>query len=206
MVSDAMMPKSPDIHARAADRFIAVLRRIPHGGFESLIDRLLEASLTTVEVTMDSDDAISSIRFAASRGAVVGAGTVRTVEQVRVAQEAGAVFLASPVLDEEVVDEALSRGVRMLPGCLTPTEVARAVAVGCTEVKIFPASSYGPAGIKSLKGPFPDVGLVVTGGIGLGDVGAYLQAGAKQVGVGIKGEISPADLRDVYRICATQTE
>lgn len=206
MVSDAMMRESSERHAIAADRFIAVLRRIPQGGFESLIDRLLEASLTTVEVTMDSDDAISSIRFAASRGAVVGAGTVRTVEQVRAAHEAGAVFLASPVLDEKVVDEALACGVRILPGCLTPTEVARAVTLGCTEVKIFPACSYGPAGIRSLRGPFPDVGLVVTGGIELRDVGAYLRAGAKQVGVGVKGEFSLADLRDVYTICATQTE
>lgn len=190
----------------AADRFIAVLRRIPQGDFESLIDRLLEAQLTTVEVTMDSDNAISSIRFAASRGAVVGAGTVRTVEQVRAAHEAGAVFLASPVLEEEIVDEALTLGVRILPGCLTPTEVARAVAAGCSEVKIFPASSYGPAGIRSLRGPFPEVGLVVTGGIGLQQVGTYLQAGAEQVGVGVKDDVSLHALREVYELCATQTE
>ena len=98
---------------------------------------------------------------------------------------AGAAYLVAPDFRPEVVAWAVERGVPAVPGALTPTEIAAAWAAGATAVKVFPVSAAGgPAYLKAVRAPLPEVPLVPTGGVGLGDIGAYLAAVAAAVGIG----------------------
>ncbi|MCY0880260.1 MAG: bifunctional 4-hydroxy-2-oxoglutarate aldolase/2-dehydro-3-deoxy-phosphogluconate aldolase [Firmicutes bacterium] len=114
----------------------------------------------------------------------LGLGTVRTKEQAERAMARGARFLVTYFVADEVAAAARDSGVPFVLGALTPTEVERAMALGSTVVKIFPASAVGPAFIRELRGPRPEVQCVPTGGIRPEDVGAWLQAGALAVGIG----------------------
>ena len=168
--------------------FVAVLRRLEVDAAIDVARRLVEADLRVIEVTMDSDHAITIIEALQEFDCIVGAGTVRNPDHAMSATRAGARFLVSPVFDLEVLAASRSQAVPYLPGCFTPTEIARAVEAGVQAVKVFPASSHGPESIKSLRGPFPDIGIVVTGGISADQGEAYWKAGADQVGIGLKVE------------------
>ena len=102
----------------------------------------------------------------------------------RRAMAAGASFLVAPHLDPEVLAWAVGRGVPMLPGAATPTEVLAAWRAGAAAVKVFPASALGPAFVRELRGPFPDIPLQPTGGITVETAGEYIRAGAIAVGMG----------------------
>jgi 2-dehydro-3-deoxyphosphogluconate aldolase/(4S)-4-hydroxy-2-oxoglutarate aldolase len=115
---------------------------------------------------------------------MVGAGTITSTDQAEVAVEAGAAFLVSPHLDRVLIDWAQTEQVALVPGGLTPTEVWGAWSLGPPAVKVFPASVGGPGYVKSLLGPFPDLGLIPTGGIDEDNIVDYLKAGAVAVGVG----------------------
>ena len=97
--------------------------------------------------------------------------------------QAGARFVVSPHLDERVLDAAEELGVPALPGVFTPTEVARAMR-RCSLVKLFPASLGGPALLSALRGPFPDLAAIPTGGVDTANLGDWLAAGAIAVGAG----------------------
>lgn len=108
-------------------------------------------------------------------GLLVGAGTVVTVEQVRLAAEAGAAFIVSPGLDADVVAAAQSLGLGVLPGVATATEVQRAMGLGIDTVKLFPAHLVGGVdAVRALAGPFPDLGIVPSGGVTADNAGDYL--------------------------------
>jgi len=189
----------------AQSPFIAVLRKVPTASVREIVDILLEAGLGTVEITMDSESFDDDIAQAMAAGACVGAGTVRSVSDVHRACSLGASFLASPALEEHVVSAAHEHGIRMLPGCFTPTDIAKAVDFGCAEVKIFPASVYGPNGIAALHKPFSEVGFVTTGGIGLRDFARYMAAGASQVGIGVGQGLSRDDVGPVVEAIESWT-
>jgi 2-dehydro-3-deoxyphosphogluconate aldolase / (4S)-4-hydroxy-2-oxoglutarate aldolase len=135
-------------------------------------------------VTAETPGAIEAVRQAADAGAPVGAGTIRSVEEARSFAEAGAAFLVSPGTDPDVVRTAVDLGVPAVPGALSPTEITAALAAGATAVKLFPAGLGGPAYLRALRGPFPDVRFVPTGGIELEDVRGWIDAGAACVGLG----------------------
>lgn len=168
--------------------FVAVLRRLEVDAAIDIARRLVEADLRVIEVTMDSNHAITIIKALQDLDCIVGAGTVRNPDHVISATGAGARFLVSPVFDREVLAASRSHAVTYIPGCFTPTEIARAEEAGVQAVKLFPASSHGPESIKSLRGPFPNIGIVVTGGISADQAEAYWKAGADQVGIGVKAE------------------
>jgi len=108
-----------------------------------------------------------------------------TPEEVRACADAGAAFAVSPSFSPEMVEAALEAGIEPIPGILTPTELLSARRAGAEAVKVFPAAPVGgPAFIRALRGPFPHVPLLPTGGIGLTDVEALLDAGATCVGLG----------------------
>jgi len=116
---------------------------------------------------------------------VAGAGTVYDLEAAERCLDAGAAFLTSPGLDVKVVEFGVKRGVAMLPGALTPTEVIMARKAGADVVKIFPCAQVGgPSYIKALKAPFPDVPLMASGGVNQQTVAEFFVAGAVAVGVG----------------------
>lgn len=140
-----------------------------------------------VEVTQESgsDPAVLEAVVRAAEGRfAVGAGTLTTPERLRSAVEAGARFGVAPGLDPDTVAEARRLGVPFLPGVATPTEVGQALRLGITTVKAFPANVLGPAWVSSLAGPFPELRVVATGGIGAREAPEYLGAGALGVGVG----------------------
>ena len=169
-------------------RLMAVLRGLPPDETVRLASIAWELGIDAVEVPIGRPDQIPALLAAVeagrSAGRRVGAGTVLTVGQVAAALEAGAAYTVSPGLDEEVLRASLAAGLPHLPGVATPTELHRAVLAGCSWVKAFPASSLGPSWFRDIRGPFPDVSLVATGGVTAATAPAFLDAGARVVAVG----------------------
>lgn len=189
--------------AVARHRLIAVLRRVePRERLLRLVDELLEAGVRAFEITLDGPGAahdLAAARDHAGRGdddLLVGAGTVITPERLELAVSAGADFAVAPFLDLAVLASATERGLPFVPGALTPTECARAWSAGATFVKLFPASAVGPAFVRELRGPMPEVRLVPTGGIDASSAGDFLRAGAAAVGIGSAiTQATPAERR-----------
>lgn len=142
---------------------------------------LCDGGLPCAEVTFRTDAAEESIRQMAENfpGMLVGAGTILTIGQVDRAMAAGAQFIVSPGFDEEIVDYCLKQNIPVLPGCVTPSEVAKAVKRGLEVVKFFPAeASGGLSMIKALSGPYGMVKFMPTGGISLHNLRDYLECPA----------------------------
>lgn len=165
-------------------RVIAVARRLSPGQIEVLTAALAGSGIGVLEVTLDGDDAIATIERLNGSGLLVGAGTVMSVRQAAAAVEAGASFVVSPHTDDAIVAWAVDNHVPVMPGALTPTEIARAWDLGCSAVKLFPASLGGPGLLRTLRGPFAQVAFVPTGGIDADNAAEFLDAGAVAVGVG----------------------
>ena len=145
------------------------------------------AGIPIVEVTMTVPGAVEVIRTLARQntGLIVGAGTVLYVETARRCLDAGAAFLTSPGLDLDIVNFALGRGVVVVPGALTPTEIMAASKAGSDFVKIYPCfANGGPRYIRALKMPFPDVPLIASGGVDQQNAGEFILAGAAALGIG----------------------
>lgn len=159
---------------------------------------LVEAGIPIVEFALTTPDAPRLIERASGvDGLVLGAGTVLTAQDARDAISAGASFLLTPGLRPEVAAEARRHDVPVVLGAMTPTEVATAVDLGATAVKVFPAARLGPAYFSDLHGPYPDVPLVATGGLNAENAAAYLAAGALAVtaGSGVVGAALAAESR-----------
>jgi 2-dehydro-3-deoxyphosphogluconate aldolase / (4S)-4-hydroxy-2-oxoglutarate aldolase len=140
-----------------------------------------------VEITMTVPGAIGVIAELVGNmpDVIVGAGTVLNAETARRCLDAGAQFLVSPGLDVETVRLAVKENVVMAAGALTPGELMAACNAGADFVKIFPCAQLGGASyIRALKGPFPDVPLIPTGGVNLDTIPNFIAAGAAAVGVG----------------------
>ncbi|PNY80620.1 bifunctional 4-hydroxy-2-oxoglutarate aldolase/2-dehydro-3-deoxy-phosphogluconate aldolase [Deinococcus koreensis] len=191
------MPESPTdvlLAALRRSRVLVILRGVPAVHAPRLIETLRGAGLDWFEVALSDAhglEALRAIRAAAGPELLLGAGTVLTPELAAQAQEAGAGFLVTPHVIPEVATAAHERGLGLLMGALTPTEIARAVALGSAGVKVFPAGSHGPAYFRHLRGPYPGWPLLAVGGVDASNVAAYLAAGAD--GAGIGGALTRAD-------------
>lgn len=169
----------------AATRVVPVLRSWAPTSLHQAVETLVGAGLDLIEITLTTPGALEAIdRWARVPGVLVGAGTVLSADQAAASVAAGARFVVSPGLDEEVVREASGRGAAVLAGAVTPTEVQLALRLGVDVVKLFPAGPLGPAWARHLRGPLPELAYVPTGGVGLDDVGMWLSAGALAVGLG----------------------
>lgn len=178
-----------------AARLIAVLRVDAGKQIGPAIGALHAAGLVAVEVTWTSPDParqLAAARRAYGEELLLGAGTLRTQHDVNAAVASGADFLVTPHLDVRLLEPMLSSGRLVLPGVFTPSEVAAALDAGATGVKLFPASVGGIAHLTALRGPFPDLRIVPTGGVSLANAAGWLAAGALAVGVG--GELCRRDL------------
>lgn len=144
--------------------------------------------IDVVEVTIqrpeDVDALAAVVEAGARRGRAVGAGTVVTTGDVLNARAAGAAFTVSPGFDPDVVRASLEAGLAPLPGVASASEIQQALAMGLTWVKAFPASVLGTAWFRAMRGPFPDVRFVATGGVDASNARSYLDAGAHVVAVG----------------------
>lgn len=171
---------------------IAVVRapRIPDAA--ALCAALAEGGINLTEFTYTTPDVTEHLRRASRAGRQVGVGTVLSAEQARRGVEAGASFLVTPGCRPEVAEAAAAAGVPVVLGALTPTEVAHAVDLGAAAVKIFPARAFGPGYFKDLRGPYPDVPLVASGGVNAGNAAEFLAYGALAVCAGT--DVVPPDV------------
>lgn len=169
-------------------RLMAILRGLSPEQTVAIATQLWDAGIDLVEVPIGTPDAVPALRAViaagAARGRSVGAGTVITAEQVEIAAAAGARYTVAPGFDLTVLAASLAAGLPHLPGVATASEVQHARAAGCRWLKVFPAATLGPAWIRAIRGPFPDVSLVATGGLGVADVNPFLTAGARIVALG----------------------
>jgi 2-dehydro-3-deoxyphosphogluconate aldolase/(4S)-4-hydroxy-2-oxoglutarate aldolase len=158
-------------------------------------EAVCEGGIPIVEVTMTVPGAVEVIReLAKDSGShvLIGAGTVLNAEAARRCLDAGAQFLVSPGLNLQTVELAVREGKLIMAGALTPTEIMAAWEAGADFVKIFPCGQVGGAKyIKALKGPFPQIPLVPTGGVNLTTAAEFIEAGVAALGIG--GELVQAD-------------
>lgn len=152
-----------------------------------LIARALDDTIIdAIEVTLTVPDALKVIKTLVREGIErVGAGTVRTVAQVRDVANVGGEFVVSPHSDREVIEAAVKYGLKVTPGALTPTEMVQAMKWGASAVKIFPIWAVGGIEyVRSILEPLPDLPIVVSGGATPEDVKGYLKLGVKGVCLG----------------------
>ncbi len=166
---------------------VAIMRNLPSSQLLQVLTCMKEAGVTTVEITMNSKDAISSIKAMANHFGDemnIGAGTVCNLPDMHEALDAGAKFIVMPVVEQDVINFCVIHDIPVFPGAYTPSEIFKAWQLGAPLVKVFPASALGPAYIKDVLAPLNYLKLLPTGGVTMDNIKAYLQAGAKGVGVG----------------------
>lgn len=172
----------PVVRAGSPEEALFAAQAMSHGG------------IPIAEITMTVPGAIEVIQDLAKKAPeiLVGAGTVMNSESARKCLDAGAQFLVSPGFNAPTVNAARERGILIMAGALTPTEVMAAWEAGADFVKIFPCGNLGGAKyIQALKGPLPQVPMVPTGGVNLETAADYIRAGAAALGVG--GELVQKD-------------
>jgi len=163
------------IRAEQGERLVDVARALADGGID-----VIEVTFTVPRVL----EIISAVRDALGDRILLGAGTVLDPESARSAMLAGAEFIVAPNVNPDVIRLCRRYDKLVMPGALTPTEVLRAWETGADIVKVFPADVGGPAYLKSLAGPLPQVRLLPTGGVNLDTIEDFLRAGACAVGLG----------------------
>lgn len=166
---------------------IAVLRAESSAELLDVSNALYAGGVTAIEVTMTTPDALTAIReVSAELGdrVVVGVGSVLDAETARAAILAGARYVVAPTLNEDTIRLTKRYGKVSIPGAFTPTEILRAWDSGADAVKVFPTSSVGPAYLKDVKGPLPQIPLIPTGGVDVATCGDFIRAGAVAVGAG----------------------
>jgi 2-dehydro-3-deoxyphosphogluconate aldolase/(4S)-4-hydroxy-2-oxoglutarate aldolase len=205
MSPDGARPLIPD--ALLEGRVVAVARHLDAAIAPAVGAALARGGVPVMEITLNEPRAQALRSIAAlvgaapSFGGLVGAGTVLSVEAAQRAVEEGAAFIVMPHVDLAIVRWCVEHGVPCFPGALTPTEVLAAWQAGASAVKLFPAASVGPGYIAQLRGPFPDIPLLPTGGVSAETAGAWITAGAVAVGLGgwLVGDGFPAGVESRAR-------
>lgn len=163
------------MRARSAERFVDAAEAVYRGGVRA------------IEVTMNTPGALAVIAEASARlgdDVLFGAGTVLDAETARAAIRAGARLIVAPTLSVDVIRVCHDYGVVAVPGCYTPTEMLAAWEAGADLVKFFPAEIGGPAMLRSIRGPLPQLRIVPVGGVTLDNAAEYMRSGAAALGVG----------------------
>jgi 2-dehydro-3-deoxyphosphogluconate aldolase/(4S)-4-hydroxy-2-oxoglutarate aldolase len=169
------------------ERVIAILRRVRSPRAEIVVEALGGAGLRCIEITFESEGAaetLATLREGFGDRVCLGAGSIRTAAQADDAVRAGARYLVSPGLFEEVSVFARDRGVLYIPGLLTATEIGAALAWGHRIQKLFPAGLMGPEYLEAMQAPYPEAQFFAVGNIGVEDIPVYLNAGAVGVAMG----------------------
>ncbi len=166
---------------------VAVVRSESAESLVKVVEALREGSVTAAEITFTVPDAVEVIRQVRRQmgdSIILGAGTVLDPETARAALLAGAEYIVAPIVNVDVIRLCRRYDKAVMPGAFTPTEVLAAWEAGADVVKVFPADVGGPAYLKALRGPLPQVRLMPTGGVDLNTAEAFLKAGACCLGVG----------------------
>jgi 2-dehydro-3-deoxyphosphogluconate aldolase / (4S)-4-hydroxy-2-oxoglutarate aldolase len=166
---------------------VAVVRSESGASLVKVVQALAEGGVTAAEVTFTVPDAIEVIRQVRREvgdAVVLGAGTVLDPETARAALLAGAEYIVAPTLNLEVIRLCRRYDKAVMPGAFTPTEILAAWEAGADVVKVFPADVGGPAYLKAIRSPLPQIRLMPTGGVDLQTAETFLKAGACCLGVG----------------------
>lgn len=160
-----------------------------------MVEALAAGGVTGIEITYSTPNAEDVVRTLVNKFGneiLIGMGTLTKPEQPACAKEAGAEFLVSPVCEPTLVKSMIASGLLTMAGAFTPTEVLQTYNLGVDVVKVFPGSLGGPAYVKALKGPFPYIPMMPTGGVSATNVGEWFAAGVVAVGAG--SELCPPQL------------
>ncbi|GAA1311425.1 bifunctional 4-hydroxy-2-oxoglutarate aldolase/2-dehydro-3-deoxy-phosphogluconate aldolase [Brachybacterium tyrofermentans] len=171
----------------AAARLIVVIRGERADQYAPVLETLAGAGIRSVELTLSTPGTLDELpglleRFGDQLD--IGIGTVTDPDDLRRAAELGAHYIVTPITRADLLDAATEAGIAIVPGGLTPSELHTGWAAGAAAVKVFPASVVGPGYLKDLRGPFPGIRVIPSGGVDLEAAGAWLQAGADAVSVG----------------------
>lgn len=182
----------PDSHWLSTHGIVAILRGDYVAHILSLTEALYAGGIRVLEITMNSPgalDLIAQLSDAYSERMWIGAGTVVEPEQVDAVADAGGRFIVSPDTYTPVIERTVMRGMEPVPGACTPSEIRTAIRAGARFIKLFPAMPAGPAYLKQLRGPLPEVQFLPTGGVGLDEIAPFVRAGA--VGFGLGSSLVP---------------
>lgn len=160
-----------------------------------MVEALVAGGVKGIEITYSTPNAEEVVRTLADKfgdSIVLGMGTLTKPEQAISAKTAGAHYLVSPICETELVKAMVGSGLLTMVGALTPTEVYHAYNMGADVVKVFPGSLGGPAYIKALKGPFPYIPMMPTGGVSPSNIAEWFATGVVAVGAG--SELAPTQL------------
>lgn len=168
---------------------LAIVRLRRHQPDDALFDALVAAGVDAVEVTLPTPGSLQAVERWVGRAVLsVGVGTVRSVQDVAAAADAGAQFVVTPTTVGEVIDACVQRSVPVVSGALSPTEIDTAWRHGATAVKVFPVATVGgPAYVRAVREPLDDVPLLPTGGVDVESTREYARLGC--IGVGIGGAL-----------------
>ncbi|MET4542274.1 2-dehydro-3-deoxyphosphogluconate aldolase/(4S)-4-hydroxy-2-oxoglutarate aldolase [Arthrobacter bambusae] len=181
-------PQRPAVSAiLTANPVVAVMRAHHAREYAPVIEALIRGGVRSIELTLSTQGVFEELPRLTERfgpDAEIGVGTITTVDQARQALDGGADYLVTPAMVTAVVSAAVERDIPVFPGGLTPTELLTGWNAGATAVKLFPASAVGTGYIGQLRGPFPEMRIVPSGGIGIDDAPAWIAAGALAVSLG----------------------
>lgn len=166
---------------------IAVLRADEARAYDRVIGALVECGIRSIELTLTTPgtlDRLPALIAEFGADAEIGVGTITRTSEARQAIAGGASFLVTPTVNPEVIALAIDHDTQIFPGGLTPTELFGAWKAGASAVKIFPAQTVGPQYGSHLRGPFPELEFLPSGGVGIDDIPAWLLAGALAVSLG----------------------
>ena len=168
-------------------RAVAVLRAGHASDYAPVIEALQRGGVLSIELTLSTPGVWEELPLLRERfgGSLeIGVGTVTEAEDAETALDLGAAYIVTPVTDPGVIEACIRRGVPVYPGGLTPTELHTGWKLGATAVKVFPASTVGAGYVSQLRGPFPDIEVIPSGGVTIEDVPAWIRAGALAVSLG----------------------
>jgi 2-dehydro-3-deoxyphosphogalactonate aldolase len=194
----------------AEHALVAILRGVEAARVLGIAEVLYEAGIRIIEVPLNSPDPYASMAALASSrrlDCLIGAGTVLNMEQVRRTHEVGARLVVSPNSDPDVIEGALQLGMLVMPGFASATEAFTAIRAGARHLKLFPAVSYGPRHLQSLRAVLPEhINVYPVGGIGAPDIPGWLAVGAAGFGFGselFRPDYSLADIERRARVLVT---
>jgi 2-dehydro-3-deoxyphosphogluconate aldolase/(4S)-4-hydroxy-2-oxoglutarate aldolase len=192
------MSRNEDLNRVLKTGIVAILRVPTSEHLAGVARALFEGGIDVIEVTFTVPNALeilATVKKDLGHRVLLGMGTVLDPESARAALLAGAEFLVSPSINLDVIRLCHRYDKVMVPGAFTPTEILTAWDAGAEIVKVFPSDSVGPAYLKALRGPFPQIRLLPTGGVTLETLPAFIKAGASAVGVG-SSLLDPQAIRD----------
>jgi 2-dehydro-3-deoxyphosphogluconate aldolase/(4S)-4-hydroxy-2-oxoglutarate aldolase len=185
MIAESSRPPISD--RLVSSKVIAVLRAPHVAALPPVCDVLVEEGILSLELTLTTPgmlEALPELMYRYVDAADVGVGTILTQSEAHRAIDSGAQYLVTPTMNLPVINLAVERQIAIFPGGLTPTELATGWDAGATAVKIFPAQTVGAGYLKHLRGPFPDLEAIPSGGVDLGAAREWLEAGAVAVSIG----------------------